>query len=84
MDFVSTREHTDSLSPLKYLDSLVHLHEPTESLGLAALRDGILQFQDPMIRQRVKMQVKMVHGIEGRNVEAHPTKGVGQVLVLEQ
>jgi hypothetical protein len=38
----STREYTDGLPPLKYLDGLVHLHKPAESLGLAALRDGIL------------------------------------------
>jgi hypothetical protein len=35
-------EHTGSLPPLKYPDSLVRLHKRTEPLGLAALRDGIL------------------------------------------
>ena len=80
----STREHTDSLPPLKYLDGLVHLHKPTEPLGLAALRDGILQLQDPVIGQRVKVQMKVVHGIEGRDMEAHPTKGVSHVLTLEE
>ena len=53
----SAREHTDTVSPLKYLDSLVHLYKPAKPLGLAALalRNGILQFQGPTIGQRVKM-----------------------------
>jgi hypothetical protein len=67
----SAREHTDSLSPLKYLDGLVYLRKPTESLEVAALRDEILKF---LIGQRVKM---VVHRIEGRNLKAHPTEDVG-------
>jgi hypothetical protein len=70
----SAREHTDSLPPLKYLDGLVYLCKPTESLEVAALRDGIFKF---LIGQRVKMQVKVVHRIEGQNLKAHPTEDVG-------
>ena len=48
----SAREHTDGLPPLKYLNGLVHLHKPAESLGLAvlALRNRILEFEGPPIR----------------------------------
>jgi len=40
-----TRQHTNGFPLLKYLDSLVHLYKPAESLGLAvpALRNEILQ-----------------------------------------
>jgi hypothetical protein len=60
MMLASTRKHADSLPPLKYLDGLVHLRKPTESLGFAALRDGTLQFRDSVMEQRAKMQVKVV------------------------
>lgn len=49
MVLASAREHIDSLPPMKYLDSLIHLYKSTEPLGLAAIRDGIFKFQDPMI-----------------------------------
>lgn len=48
----SAREHANGFPLLNYLDSLVNLYKPAESLGLAVLafRERILQFEDPPIR----------------------------------